>query len=218
MEKTSLEDIVADIRSRTDTETPTPQSDHVTDAEIRRWVQQAYREMVDIIIDHGGEEAIDVLAISTTLTSPFTLPVNFYRLVSVDASIDGHTRQLKRQAWRTRHHRDGLTQTTPSFRLHGDAVQFFPSDSAPSSVTLWYIPSMSDVDLDTEVTSFNGWDEFIINAAALNVCAKEETDPTKFVAARQAAMARIITACSNLSTTETQTVLSVARYAEDYVD
>jgi len=218
MEQTTLSRIIADVRSQTDTETPSPDSDHITNAELVRWIRQAAAEMTDIILDHGGEEALDMMATSVTLASPFELPEDFYRLVSVDASVDGYDRQLARSSWRNRHRFQRAAPQIPRFRVQSGAVVFFPPESAPSSVTLWYVPAYfmaSDADPAAELTTFNGWDEFIIAAVALKVCGKEDTDPARFVAARQQAMSRIVTAATNLSLGTSATIIQAATYDED---
>lgn len=215
METTTLAAIIADVRRQTDTETASPANDHITDSELRSWAAQAYRKLVDLIIDTGGDEALDILAVSAPLTAPFTLPVDFYRLVSVDGSFGGDTRQLKRGAWRNRHRPTYGAPVVPRFRLFNNAVQFIPADQAPTSITLWYVPAMSDEDLDPEVTTFNGWHEFLVADIAIYVCAKEERDDVKFRTNRNDARMRIVSACTNLSMSETQTILAVAKYDED---
>lgn len=216
METTLLATLVADVRSQTDTQTTTPTNDHITTAEITRWLQQAYREMIDVILAAGGDDAIDLLAVSTTLTSPFTLPDNFYRLISVDASVDGFDRQLRRQAWRTRHNRSAAAGSVPMYRLIGQQVTFFPSGSAPAAIVVWYVGNLPDDDHDTALTTFNGWDEFLIAHAAIKVCAKEERDPGLFIAQLTNATARIQGAAKLLALANTETIISVAVYPADY--
>jgi hypothetical protein len=218
MEQTTLARIIADVRSQTDTETPTPTTDHITDAELVRWIRQAAAEMTDIILDHGGEEALDMLATSAVLTAPFTLPEDFYRVVSVDASVEGFDRQLARSSWRNRHRYQRVVPMAPRYRVQNGAISFFPSESAPSSATLWYVPAYflaSDADPAAELTTFNGWDEFLIACTAIKVCGKEGTDPAPFAVARQQAMARVITAATNLSMATTSTIIAATTYDED---
>ena len=214
MEETLVSQLITDVRQVTDIETSSPSVDFITDAMLTRWIEQAYRELVDLIIDNGKEEAIDLLAVSTTLTSPFNVPANFYRAVAVDADVFGFQRQLKPSSWRARAAHNAMTLEAPRYKLIGGSVQFFPADNAPTSCTLWYIPTIPAS--DGSLVTFNGWDEFLLNAVALKVCAKEERDASPFMAARQAAMARIITACKALSVATSETIIPTACYPADW--
>jgi len=69
------------------------------------------------------------------------------------------------------------------YRMVGDQIQFIPTPSANQKIRLWYIPRLTELLQDTDMTStsISGWIRYVIVRAAIYALAKEESDTTLLV-------------------------------------
>lgn len=67
------------------------------------------------------------------------------------------------------------------YRLLGNNIEFIPTPSANQLVRIWYIPRLTQLLKDTDVTttSISGWIQYVIVRAAKYALDKEESDTTK---------------------------------------
>ncbi len=64
------------------------------------------------------------------------------------------------------------------YRVLGNKIEFIPTPTAGQAIRLWYIPRMTELLADTDVTdmSISGWIEYVIVRAAKYALDKEESD------------------------------------------
>lgn len=223
----SISSIIAEIRERSDH----VNSDFVTNTELEGWVNQSAADLHDLIVDYAGPEAVQVSAVLTLTggTDTVLLPDDYYRLVGVDAKFDRWRplRPFAPAARRRLEQRPGWTgprdsyyrlvgRTNPALVPTGAAalLQFIPEAPRNIELTVWYIPLAFDALLPPTggdplpgrpgplLTTWNGWDEYIICDVAAKILEKKEGDQRPFIARREAARARIISAASKLDTGE----------------
>lgn len=214
----TIEDILLEARQRADAETPDPTVDFTTDVELRRYATKAYRQLLDFIMS-CGDAAIELLATEVTLTTPYALPADFYRLLSVDAFNDTAVSQWKQLLpfqWRQRN--DYSDAQLPRYRVIAGALRFSPENAAPSSVRLWYVSFPDDLAPTDTVQSFNGWDDWIVGAVSAAICVKEDRDPSPHLGLQGQAAERIRVACADLVIADTQTVAEVEHQYEEIYD
>lgn len=67
------------------------------------------------------------------------------------------------------------------YRLLGNSIEFIPTPSAGQNIRLWYIPRLTQLLADTDITStgISGWNQYIIVRAAKYALDKEESDTSK---------------------------------------
>lgn len=67
------------------------------------------------------------------------------------------------------------------YRMMGDKIQLIPTPSAGQPMRIWYIPRMTMLLADTDLTTIgiSGWLEYVIVRAAKYALDKEESDTTK---------------------------------------
>ena len=67
------------------------------------------------------------------------------------------------------------------YRLLGNNISFIPTPSNGQSIRIWYIPRLTQLLLDTDLTTtgISGWNQYIIIRAAKYALDKEESDTTK---------------------------------------
>lgn len=67
------------------------------------------------------------------------------------------------------------------YRQMGNKIEFIPTPSAGQSIRLWYIPRMTELLRDTDISdnSISGWIRYVIVRAAKYALDKEESDTTK---------------------------------------
>lgn len=67
------------------------------------------------------------------------------------------------------------------YRLMGNNIEFIPTPSAGQQIRLWYIPRLTELLADNDLTTigFSGWLQYVIIRAAKYALDKEESDTTK---------------------------------------
>jgi hypothetical protein len=210
--------IVSRARRLADAETPTPSTDFVTDTELYVELTSAARELADVIIAEDG--GIELLATSTTLTSPYTFPADFYRHVALDIpGIDATMPWKRAMQFPFSRRNDFYDTNTPRYRVMSGALVFSPSNAAPTSVRLWYVAVPTTVSAGSDlVLSVNGWDDYIVGRLAEYICSKEERDATAAQSKAAIALARIKQACKELAIADTQRIADVESFPEEYLD
>lgn len=67
------------------------------------------------------------------------------------------------------------------YRLLGNSIEFIPTPSANQNIRIWYIPRLTQLLKDTDITTtgISGWLQYVIIRAAKYALDKEESDTTK---------------------------------------
>lgn len=189
-------------------------SDFVTMPEWNMYINQSLFELYDLLIDQYGEEYFVATPVNITTNGTdqlYALPngVNFngapafYKLLGVDLGLD-----TSNNGWvslnkfnfidRNKYFYPNSSSTiygvfNMSYRLVGNNIEFIPTPSANQPIRLWYIPRMTMLLKDTDITSqgVSGWIEYVITDAAIKALQKEESDVSILMAQKQALKLRI---------------------------
>ncbi len=146
----------------------------------------------------------------------------FYKLLGIDLGLNGQTSQPN-NGWVTLKKFNFIdrnkyfypnTQSTiygvfnMSYRLFGNQVEFIPTPSANQPIRLWYIPRMTMLLQDTDITTsgVSGWIEYVIVDAAIKALAKEESDITVLAAQKGMLMQRIQSSSMNRDAGQADTI------------
>lgn len=166
MQSVTVNDTVSRVRKEADIETADQTKSVCPDAELIEYINHGYRALYDIIVELAGPEYFGK---STTLTSPYALPSDFYQLIAVDYG----TLPLRQFAFAQRH--IPYDTASPRFRVQAGSLVFNPSTFA-GSVTLWYVPHAATLSAGGSFDSYDGWDTYVIAYAVLKVRQKQEYD------------------------------------------
>lgn len=179
------------------------QEDHTLcpTAEVTRYVNQSIKKLLDFLavnhLDYFKQSAIFTTASGT---DTYTLPSDFHRLVNVfwDAGIG---RLLRMEECPSNEDEYTIAGTgwcylwPVRYELLVGRIRFIPTPTGTFSVTVKYIPTFTDLvnNADT-VEMYNGWEVWVTNDAAIEMCEKEESDQqaAKCMRRRDEAGARIL--------------------------
>lgn len=217
----TVANIILDARRHADAETPTPTVDFTPDAELLRYLNNAYRKLIDMIIDAGGDAALSLLAKTTTVTSPYTLPADFYRLVGIDqpnVTGDGNTPWRKLKPFEFAQRNSYADPNFPRYRLVSGAIVLMPATAAPTSLQVWYLGNAGTLGSGDSINTFNGWDDFIAWSIARDILAKEDRDVSLAMAMIADARGRIEGACAELTAGDTHVIGEAEHQDEEYFD
>jgi hypothetical protein len=156
-------------------------SSFVTDPQWKTYINKSKDVLYDHLIGAYGEDyyttSYDLTLVAGT--ESYSLPSDFYKLVSVELNIGG-SEYIPLNRFSLRNRGRGFYNryyNVYKYRLLGDNIHFTPNPSTGTTVKLWYIPLATNLSLTTdELKGFNGWEEFIIIDAAIKAMRKEETD------------------------------------------
>lgn len=207
-------------------------SQFVTLTEWNSYINQSLFELYDLLITAYGEEyfAAPALTFTTDGTSQFyDLPNGtnysaapaFYKLMGVDLGLN--ISATPNNGWVTLEKFNFIDRnafyypnTNSSqygvfnmrYRLFGNKIEFIPTPSSSQPMRLWYVPRMTMLLKDTDITTagVSGWMEYVITDAAIKALQKEESDVSVLGQQKMALMKRIEAAAMNRDTGQPDTI------------
>jgi len=99
------------------------------------------------------------------------------------------------------------------YRVMGNNIEFIPTPSANQSIRLWYIPRLTELLQDTDMTTtgISGWLRYVIVRAAKYALDKEESDTTKLDQELLFLKARVEESASNRDAGQPDTISNTRR-------
>ena len=195
----TLDDMRTRVRELANMETQAA-SGFVTDDELRRRLNEALKGLYDMLIDAWGQEYY-VRDTTITLVSgqnDYNLPADFYKGASVTASNNGYHYQLRTWEMQELASMQTLSAHTSGaiyqlrYRFKGRDISIYPTPTQAFSVKVWYIPAMTELVLGTDTfDGVNGWEQWAVLTAAIDVLNKEESDTSALMVERSMVEARI---------------------------
>jgi len=128
---------------------------------------------------------------TVTTTHPCTLPFDFFKLLGVDAQVNGYWRSLEPLDWSRRdtyynHLGTWSDYANVVYSIEGPIIRLFPEPGSAYNVKLWYIPYAAVLDKDSDTfDGINGWEHYVVLDTAISMLAKEESDIRPLMAERQ---------------------------------
>lgn len=186
-------------------------SNFVTKPEWTGYINQAMFELYDLLITvyedyyvanpiqfntngstylyplpNGSNTFQDALNLSSTITPPA-----FYKLLGVDLQIQNtNNGYVNIQKFNFINRNEFIYPNSAStiygvfncrYRVMGNNLELIPTPTANQGVRLWYIPRLTQLLQDTDITTtgVSGWIEYVIVRAAKYALDKEESDTSK---------------------------------------
>lgn len=187
----------AEVRRRANIENST----FITDAEINALLNEGLNEVYDLLVQARSQEyKRSAFPITTAAgTSAYTLPSDFYALLSVDIQYGSNLvvsakpyGEFERNMFKWL---PGWQLNAPVYyRLQGGNITFIPVPSGAYSVTVNYYPVYVTLVNDTDTfDGVSGWEAFGVWHAVACCNNKEGNDPG-FALAQKAALGKRIEA------------------------
>jgi hypothetical protein len=181
-------------------------SNVVTDAEWNNYIAQSYYELYDLLVtvydDYFLAPGAQFVTDGTTQFYPLPdgfrtfknyttqatyVAPSFYKLLGVDLALStAQNAQTTMAKFNFEDRNKFLYPNSAStiygvfnmqYRVMGNTIEFIPVPTANQPITLWYIPRLSVLLQDTDVTTlgFSGWIEYVIMRSAYLALMKEES-------------------------------------------
>jgi hypothetical protein len=202
---------LAQIRLQAQQRADRVNSNFVTTPEWNTYINQALFELYDLLVtcyeDQFVATPIQFVTDGSTFLWPLPdglltfesginpqqtlVPPPFYKLLGVDLALNNATNAYVtiNKFMFTDRNRFVYPNTASTlygvfnmqYRLLGNNLEFIPTPTAGQSIRLWYIPRMTQLLQDTDISSegVSGWIEYAIVRAAKYALDKEESDTTK---------------------------------------
>lgn len=199
---------LAEIRTQAQQRADMENNRFITLPEWNTYINQAMFELYDLLITSYEDYFIATPASFTTTgnTNTYALPDGittfqdnsganfvaspFYKLIGVDLAINNASVNGAYVTINKFNFIDRNTYVYPNsggsiygvfnmrYRVMGTNIQFIPTPTGNQTVRLWYIPKLTQLLQDTDVTTIgvSGWLEYVIVRAAIYALTKEESD------------------------------------------
>ena len=152
------------------------------DAEVQDYIKTAHRQWTDFLLNNGGAHLLETSTTVNTVanTATVALASDHYRLIGADASVGGTDMTLfpLPSGERNRYSNSGTSwhgMNKLYYRVVGSNLTLYPTPDGVFTITIHYVPeSEKDVTNDaTTIDGYNGWDEYIVYAAAIKILNKD---------------------------------------------
>lgn len=224
---TSGEMTLGQLRTNARREADMVNSEFLTDLEWNFNINNSLFELYDLLIDvyedyyfaspayftttgSSAQQALPngVLTFQDATGANFIAPP-FYKLCGVDLGVSNSPTgwvSMKKFMFADRNkYFYPNTQSTiygvfnMQYRLMGQYLQFIPLPSGNQPMRMWYIPRMTMLLKDTDITTqgISGWCEYVILDAAIKALLKEESDASALMTRKEALKRRIEAAANN---------------------
>lgn len=168
-------------------------------------VNSSMRDLYDQILSSYGDEYFATstdIAVDTS-TDTYDLPQNFYKIISMDATVAGRVINLVKYnpEERNLYQQFGIWDpyTPIRYRILGGTfqtvpqVRFIPNPSGDYTVSMRYVPSPPRLSQDDDfIDEQNGWADYIEVDGAIHLLDREETDTTMLRMERDRIVQRIM--------------------------
>lgn len=219
---TSLETLELMTRQLADMEN----SSFVDQAELQRYLQDAYGELYDLLTSKNQDYYVaEPEEFTLSGTNQHALPADFYKLLGVDVSL-GSDRWSEldpfmfneRNASAVRRRELGRYARV-RYRILGSNLHLVPSDGADGTYRLWYYPTCPVLATTEELdATADKWREFITVSAAIVMLAKEESDTTTLERRKMALIDRIEKASASIDVGRSARIQDVRRGGDSHGD
>ena len=197
------------VRARADQQN----SQFISDAELTDYINGSASSLYDMLV----KAAEDYYVVSQVVpivqgTNEYTLPTNFYKVLGVDYTVNSKPVPMSRFNFRDRHLYNYLDARPEIVRYAtwGNSVVFRPQAPQIANFTIWYVPAITKMVLDTDtIDGVNGWEEYIILDAAIKCMVKEESDTTALMTQLALVKERITTMSKDRDQGEPRTTTDI---------
>lgn len=201
---------LAEVRNAVRQRADMVNSQFITDTELNSYINQSYFELYDILVQKYGDNyyvATPYTFVTTGSDQFYNLPTDFYKLLGVDLSLSNTSDSnvtirpfnfADRNRYAIPNFQSFYGVTNLRYRLNGNQLWLTPVPVGGKQIKVWYVPKLTTLSSDSStVEGVSGWTEYIIVDACIKALAKEETDPSVFLAQKQALLHRIESAAEN---------------------
>ncbi len=157
----------------------------ISDPELNRLLNSKLAELYDKLVDAGGHEyyASESTVSVVASTSTYTLPSDFYRMISVVAEWSSNDFQELDDLSSVSHAPDyqnfgnwgsgGLQ----GYRLRAGNIRLYPTPTKATTLRLQYVPACPTFALDADTfDGVNGWEKLVTLGTALEMRIIEQND------------------------------------------
>lgn len=203
----TLTNLIADVRDRTDTEN----SQHITDAQITRYLNQSIAALYALIVEQDEGDSVAVSLDFNVAAGVSEVPLNAsappefsalnpYKILGLDVvSATGPNYPVPRFMHGERAFLDSEDGRFGELeRVHyqwrgANTLVFAPAWSSAVTLRLTYVPSPTDLVAGGDTYDGRaGWEEWVTLDACVRVMLKEESDVSDFVRERAAVEQRVL--------------------------
>lgn len=237
---------LSELRLRAQQRADRVNSNFITTAEWNSYINQSMTELYDLLITSFNDYFLANPIRFTLVTSqqsyllpdgtlPFQdvngntiIPPAFYKLKGLDLGLNSSNNAFVTLSKFNFNNRNQYVYSTTGgtiygafnlqYRLMGNTIQFIPPPSIGQIIQMWYIPRLSMLIKDTDITTigYSGWLEYVITDVAIKALQKEESDVTVVAAQKMALIKRIEETASNRDEALPETISDVRNYNGGY--
>lgn len=174
-----------ELRDRCKSESDNVGQSFVSDAEWNAFINASYQELYGLVVTNFGNDyfvqtpATGFTFVTTGTAEHFPLPADFFKLLAVDLQVSapGYWVALK----------PFMMSERNSFGLLGPTAPM-----AGQTIRILYVPRATVLVNNGDVMDgVNGWEEYVVCDACIKAMAKEESDPSVFMARKGALLERL---------------------------
>lgn len=216
MNRTTLAELKTTILDQADMK----DSGFIDDTQLEYWINSAVSSLHDLLV--GAFEEYFVVKYNMPIYSgqeSYRLPIDFYKLVKVFL-LDGTDRyQLNKFSMEEldrfnagNGYVNSVYDKAMNYRILGDRLYLAPNPTSNDTLEFWYVPCAQKLVGPHDTISYNipvGWEDYIVADCVIRCLAKEESDPSIWMARKAEIENRISIMAQERDTGESDKVIDV---------
>lgn len=148
-----------------------------SDSDVNGEIQTAFQKFWQIVDDTNEGWCVIEDTVTTTSGTQFVgLPEDCWRVRGIDILISGEYEKLDRIGLESRNAYGADTDQPEAYRLSFRGIELYPTPDAAYTLRVTYSPFAPSLAAALRREWFNGWDDYVINCALVELH-RREGDP-----------------------------------------
>ncbi len=176
------------LRTRARERSEMEASTYITDSEANSYVNAAYAELFDYMVDKAVDFFVRAptsftLTNATNIFDLTTLTPAWYKIRGLDFQIGEDFQSVRRLEFPQRNifNNAGIRwgYRWRAYDIKGESLYLYPENSAAGVYRIWYVPQRTALAIDTDEIDDaipQDWEEYVVIATVIKMLTKEESD------------------------------------------
>lgn len=165
---------------------------YVTDSELDTYINAAYAELYDYMVDKAVDFFVPppfefTLTTGTNTLDLTTLAPTWYKIRGLDYSIGGFFQTVRRLEFPQRNifNNAGVRwgYRWRAYDIKGELLYLYPENQSSGTYRIWYVPQRTPLVAGGDTINVaipQDWEEYVVIATVIKMLSKEESDTAPF--------------------------------------
>jgi hypothetical protein len=203
-------------------------SSFLDDTQILYWINSALSELHDLLVTSFEDYFIKIWEFPLDGSEKYILPDDFYKSSKVFYKSGNNRYRIRRfmpsefDLYSNTCLANSVNMRNTTYRIMGNSLWFAPTANLSGDIEIWYISQFKKLKSPDDEVQFSVpvmWEDFVVSDVCARALAKEESDPSYWLARKMEIKQRILEAAAERDTGEAGRIVDIYRWRsyDDYL-